>query len=93
MLTRADFLSLNFVKKEDYAGSYQGLRYMLHQEDVEDEKKLRAYIWPEPFCFEATEDEKKLSELFEFSEDGLAKAIDWMNAHYEQVKNTQWNVW
>ena len=41
MLTRADFLSLNFVKKEDYTGSYQGMRYMLHQAEVEEEKKLQ----------------------------------------------------
>lgn len=87
MLTRADFLSLNFVKKEDYTGSYQGIRYMLHQETIEAEKKLKVYIWPEPFGFEATPNEKKTSELFDFSEDGLAKAIDWMNERYEMVKN------
>lgn len=86
MLTRADFLSLNFVKKEDYTGSYQGLRYMLHQETVDDEKKLQVCIWPEPFGFEATPDEKKLSELFPFSEEGMAQAIEWMNARYELVR-------
>ena len=86
MLTRADLLSLNFVKKEDYTGSYQGLRYMLRQATVEDEKKLQVYIWPEPFGFEATPEEKKLSELFPFSEDGMTQAIDWMNERYEMVK-------
>ena len=50
MLARADFLSLNFVKKEDYTGSYQGMRYMLHQAEVEEEKKLQIYLWPEPFA-------------------------------------------
>lgn len=89
MLTRADFLSLNFVKKEDYTGSYKGLRYMLHQATVEDEKKLQVYIWPEPFGFEATPEEKKLSELFPFSEDGMTQAIAWMNERYELVKYTE----
>lgn len=86
MLTRADFLSLNFVKKEDYTGSYKGLRYMLRQEAVKDEKKLRVYIWPEPFGYEATPEEKKLSELFAFTEEGMEQAITWMNERYEMVK-------
>ena len=59
MLTREDFLSLNFVKKEDFTGSHKGMRFMLHQETVEEEKKLKVYIWSEPFCFDTTPDEQK----------------------------------
>lgn len=87
MLTRDDFLSLNFVKKEDFTGSHKGMRFMLHQENVEEEKKLKVYVWSEPFGFDATPDDKKLSELFEFSEEGLAQAIEWMNERYELVRN------
>ena len=86
MLTREDFLSLNFVKKEDFAGSYKGMRFMLHQDPVEEEKKLKVYLWSEPFGFEATPDEQKISRLFEFSEQGLHQAIDWMNEQYESVR-------
>lgn len=86
MLTRDDFLSLNFVKKEDYAGSYKGLRYMLHQETVDEEKKLQVYIWPEPYGFDATSQEQKEVRLFEFSEQGLMQAIEWMNERYEEVR-------
>ena len=86
MLARADFLSLNFVKKEDYTGSYQGMRYMLHQAEAEEEKKLQIYLWPEPFCFDVTPEEQKISEMFPFSEDGLAQGIDWMNEQYESVR-------
>lgn len=89
MLTRNEFLSLNFVKKEDYTGSYKGMRFMLHQATVDEEKKLQAYVWPEPYGFEATEDEKKLSEYFSFSEQGLEEAIVWMNERYEMVKYTE----
>ena len=87
MLTRGDFLSLNFVKKEDFTGSHKGIRFMLHMETIEEEKKLKVYLWSEPFGFEATPDDEKISELFAFSEDGLAEAIDWMNGKYEYVKN------
>lgn len=86
MLTRADFLSLNFVKKEDFTGSHKGIRFMLHQETTDDEKKLKVYLWSEPFGFEATPEEEKLSRLFEFSEDGLSAAIDWLNENYESVR-------
>ena len=86
MLSREDFLSLNFVKKEDFTGSHKGMRFMLQQETVEEEKKLKVYLWSEPFGFEATPDEEKISALFEFSEEGLAQAIDWMNENYESVR-------
>ena len=79
MLTREDFLPLNFVKKEDFTGSHKGMRFLLHQESVDEEKKLKVYVWSEPFGFEATPEEKKLSELFAFSEEGLEQAIAWMN--------------
>lgn len=87
MLMRLDFLSLNFVKKEDFAGSYRGMRFLLRQETVDEEKKLRVYLWSEPFCFEVTPDAEKLSKLFAFSEEGLGQAIDWMNENYEKVCN------
>lgn len=86
MLSREDFLSLNFVKKEDFTGSHRGMRFMLRQETVEEEKKLKVFLWSEPFGFEATPDEEKRSALFEFSEEGLARAIDWMNKNYESVR-------
>lgn len=87
MLTRGDFLSLNFVKKEDFTGSHKGMRFMLHQETVDEEKKLKVYLWSEPFGFDATPDDEKISELFEFSEDGLSNAIEWMNEKYETIRN------
>lgn len=90
MLSREDFLSLNFVKKEDFTGSHKGMRFMLHQEIVEEEvKKLKVYLWSEPFGFEATPDEEKISKLFAFSEEGLAQAIEWMNENYETVAKKQ----
>lgn len=85
MLARTDFLSLNFVKKEDFAGSHRGMRFMLRCEPVEDVKKLKVYLWGEPFGFEATPDSEKISELFEFSEEGLGTAIGWMNEKYDEI--------
>ena len=86
MLVRDDFLSLNFVKKEDYAGSYQGMRYMLAKvSPEEDVTKLKISLWPEPFGIAATREELIISELFDLNEDGFAKGIEWMNENYPEI--------
>lgn len=50
------------------------------------------YIWPEPYCFEKTADEKKVSKQFEFSEEGKISAIQWMNEEYEKRKDEWMNT-
>lgn len=41
--------------------------------------KIQAVIWPGPFIFSVTEDEKKTYQEFEFSEDGIKAAVAWLN--------------
>lgn len=48
--------------------------------EIEQIKKLKATIWPGPFSFENTDDDKKQSKLEEFSEEGLQALVDWMNS-------------
>ena len=48
-------IALNYIKKENLTGSYQGMRYVF----MKEEENLVVYIWPEPYCFEKTDDEKK----------------------------------
>lgn len=70
--------------------SYRGMRYQV--ERAEDEagqeggvavKKLRVYVWPEPFCFEKTPGRFKESCDFEYSENGLFEAYKWVCACYD----------
>ena len=71
-------LSVNFLKKENYSGSYAGMRYYLTaSEDI-----LKVCIYPEPWCFEATPDEKKIWKEFPFSPEGLKEALGWLNDTY-----------
>ena len=51
-------ISLNFIKKLEYTGGYQGMRYMLRKESRDEDTVLTAYAWPEPFCFSKTAPEK-----------------------------------
>ncbi len=45
---------------------------------------LRATVWPGPFCYAATPDEKKEAESFDFSNDGITAACEWLNHKYEE---------
>ena len=56
------------------------MRYRLEGvTDGDGEKKLRCTVWPEPFSFFKTPQEKKESEEFPFGEDSVIEAVTWMN--------------
>lgn len=60
--------------------------------DTENKKKpetqtvLKTFIWPQPFCFDKTPDEQKSEKSFEFTSEGLAQAVDWLNERYVNEK-------
>ncbi|WP_026671207.1 hypothetical protein [Butyrivibrio sp. AD3002] len=79
---------------EAFFGSYKGMRYRLAREPLENvvftpveqrnpESRLMATVWPEPYSYHDTEDEKKISEKFEITEEGFDAAIAWINEQYE----------
>ncbi|OYO76203.1 hypothetical protein CG709_15705, partial [Lachnotalea glycerini] len=65
MIDKENFVSFNFLKKENYTGSMQGMRYQLSKEEENEVFKLRTTIWPEPYSFQVTKEEKKQSHDFE----------------------------
>ncbi len=79
MITRDDILSIEFLKKTEYTGAHQGMRYRLEGITGEDGKMLKATVWPEPFNYIKTPIEHKKSAMFDFMEDGIIDAIAWMN--------------
>lgn len=79
MIVREDILSMEYLKKTEYTGCHQGMRYRLEMVITEEEKKLKVTVWPEPFNFFTTPEEEKESEFFDFNEDGIVDAIGWMN--------------
>ncbi|NBH81326.1 hypothetical protein D7X88_00075 [bacterium C-53] len=87
MIDRENFLNLNILKKEDYTGSMDGMRYRLNKvEGEEGEVKLRVTVWPEPFCFDKTPEDKKTVKEFGFGEEGKMEAADWLNAQWKEMK-------
>ncbi len=83
-----------YNKKAVLKASFRGMRYQLEQykdpaqEDAEP--VLRTTIWPEPFCFEKTPEERKTIKEFIYTEDGLDEAYEWICQTYED-RIEEWN--
>lgn len=89
MIDLTGCIAIPLLKKSAFTGSYQGMRYRLKKETAvsegEEEKEvIRAVIWPEPFAFSNTPEEKKEQEDFSFDQEGLEKAVEWLNHKYEE---------
>ena len=100
MLDRENFININFLKKETFTGSLNGLRYRLKKEVTEGEEpvtSLMVTIWPQPYNFDSTDDHLKVSKQFEFTKEGIKEAADWLNQSYIEKKEywkqaCAWNV-
>lgn len=80
MISREDILSMEYLKKSEYTGCHQGMRYRLEGvAGAAGEKKLCCTVWPEPFNFITTPEEQKECAEFSFDEDGVRDAVAWMN--------------
>ena len=79
MIQRDDILSMEFLKKTEFTGSHQGMRYRLEGTVREEGKKLLVTVWPEPYNYVTTPEEKKQRAEFSFDEDGVTDAVAWMN--------------
>lgn len=79
MIERQDILSMEYLKKAEFTGCHQGMRYRLEGVAFEGGKKLHVTVWPEPFNFFTTPEEEKESADFTFDEDGVTDAVAWMN--------------
>ena len=75
-------ISINYLKLQPYFGSYNGVSFALIKKD----EKLEAYLYPGPFSFDATPDEKKLKAEFEFGKEGYEEAVAWMNGHFSEFE-------
>lgn len=76
---------MEYLKKTEFTGCHQGMRYRLEGiADAEGKKALRCTVWPEPFSFFKTPEEKKEAAAFPFGEDGVEEAISWMNGRLSQ---------
>lgn len=85
MITSDDILNMNFYKKEKFTGSYLGMRYLIKKED----DTFHASIWPGPYNYETTADEKKTAATFPFTPEGKQQVVDWLNEQWES-RQEEW---
>ncbi len=89
MLERKDILSLPYLKKADFTGSSQGMRFRFHLgqkalppkegEEGETAPALEVSAWEGPYCYDVTPKEAMKQLEAEFSEEGIRQAIRWLN--------------
>lgn len=69
-------LSISFLDKLPYKGSYQGKRFLF--EKIADEKKLKVYVWKDLYNFENTDKKDMTIKEFEYSKDGIEEGINFV---------------
>lgn len=83
MIERKDILSIPFLKKTAFTGSYEGMRYSLKVIKKEEKQILETAAWEGPYAGACVPEEKKEKIETPFSEAGIQQAIDWLNRHWE----------
>lgn len=89
MITSKDILNLNFYKKERFTGSYCGMRYLIQKISEDGPDMFQVFNWPGPYNFAATDDTKKTSAVFPFTEEGKQEVVDWLNEQW-QNRSGEW---
>lgn len=72
---RQEELSYLFIQKEPQTGSCAGMRFYL----VKDGDKIKAYTYPDRFCFVKTAEEDKTMKEFPNEPDSMALIVQWLN--------------
>ena len=84
-------LSISFLNKLPYKGSYNGKRFLFEKVEPESATKsdninvkgslesiLKVYLCKDIYNFENTKDDAKIIKEFEFSKEGIEKGIDFV---------------
>lgn len=84
---------IEYLKKEPYSGSYCGMRYRLwnkketYEEDGKEKSKIVALsvcAYKDEWSFENTPEENKIYKDFDFSDDGLNEALEWLSKKQDE---------
>ncbi|MCI9532288.1 MAG: hypothetical protein HFH38_11210 [Lachnospiraceae bacterium] len=85
MIERKDVLSLPYLKKADFSGSYEGLRFRFRKAENGEggQPALEVAAWEGPYCYDVTPEGKKQRTEVSFSEEGIVQGIAWLNGIWE----------
>lgn len=80
-----------YRKKAVLNASYQGMRYQVRRktwmEGEEEKSCLLATVWPEPYCYDKTPEEKREAREFPYEEESLDQVYEWLCERYESKRD------
>ncbi|MBR4981868.1 MAG: GNAT family acetyltransferase [Lachnospiraceae bacterium] len=79
-------ISIQYIKKDDFTGSYRGMRYRLSKTG----DGMEVVIWPGPYNYIKTSETKKQRKDFPLTMEGKEDAVKWLNEQYE-VQKALWD--
>ena len=79
-MLREDLFSFEFIRKSAFHGSFRGMQYRICRTG----DTLTAWVYPEPWNFEYTPDDKKISKTFPFDREGYEAAKNWLEQCWEE---------
>lgn len=88
MIDLDGMVSIPYLKKAVFTGSHKGMHFLLRKQSGEEGDRLQAAVWPGPYIFSVTEEEKKTYQDFEFNKEGLQAAVKWLNEYYEILRGS-----
>ncbi len=80
-----DLLHIAFYELSPFTGSVSGFRYRIEKSETEAfgdtpaEKRLKVWLYPEPYEFFKTPEEQKIYRFFPFSEEALTGIAEWLS--------------
>ncbi len=84
MLENITLYSTPYYEKSAFMGSYRGMNFRLQKAEEEETPVLQAIAWKGPLIFDRTKEEK-IVEYFEFSDQGIAAASDWLEEQQKEM--------
>ena len=83
LLEKETFHPLNYIKKEEYSGSMEDMRYMLKKCRSGEEDIIRVTVWPEPLNLVKTPEDLKETLDVPLTAEGVEQARQWLNERHE----------
>lgn len=71
-------LSINYLDKLKYKGSYNGKRFIFEKNKIDDKEILRVYVWKDIFNFENTLKDDIIVKDYEYSIEGINEGLNFV---------------
>ena len=82
-MLRDDLFSISFLKKIDYYGEYDKMRFRISK----DGDELKAEVYPGPYNLAHTPKDKVETRSFAFSDEGYEEVKKWLE---EELASRDW---